>query len=175
MALALASLELGREEVIVRRLQAAETLGAVTALPSDKTGTFTENCMVLEGILMPDGTQIDVDHPTDTETQELAGFFGQALSAVVRTCQDNLTSYSFATTMWLWQGKWSSCPIDRKPSSTNTNAQTIGSGRVIRPIPTRDASIVVCSAIGCRACNRFSPIPHRVSSLCLERPRPSQA
>jgi Ca2+-transporting ATPase len=88
MALALASLELARKEVIVRRLQAAETLGSVTTLLSDKTGTITENQMVLESVLLPDGTQIEVKNP-GKETQALAHFFHAALQAIPDLVQTN--------------------------------------------------------------------------------------
>ncbi|BDG60880.1 cation-translocating P-type ATPase [Caldinitratiruptor microaerophilus] len=43
MVLGLGSLRLARERALVRRLQAAETLGHVTAIVTDKTGTLTEN------------------------------------------------------------------------------------------------------------------------------------
>ncbi|MFM9776177.1 hypothetical protein ACKI1Z_40930, partial [Streptomyces galilaeus] len=41
MALALASFELAQKKVIVKKLQGAETLGSVTLIISDKTGTMT--------------------------------------------------------------------------------------------------------------------------------------
>lgn len=82
MALALASLELARKEVIVRRLQAAETLGAVTALLSDKTGTITESRMALEAVLLPDGTHIQVAGSQEARAHELAPFFRLALQAI---------------------------------------------------------------------------------------------
>src|SRR3972149_11991516 len=43
MALALASFELAKKNLIVKRLRGAETLGQITALLTDKTGTITEN------------------------------------------------------------------------------------------------------------------------------------
>ena len=64
MALALASLELARQGVIVRRLQGAETLGSVTTILSDKTGTMTENRMRLGSVLFPDGQLVQVAQQT---------------------------------------------------------------------------------------------------------------
>lgn len=58
MALALASFELARRNVVVKRLQGAESLGSVTAIVTDKTGTVTENRMALERIIMPDGKEV---------------------------------------------------------------------------------------------------------------------
>jgi high-affinity K+ transport system ATPase subunit B len=43
MALALASFELARNNVVVKRLRGVEVLGQTTALMADKTGTITEN------------------------------------------------------------------------------------------------------------------------------------
>jgi Ca2+-transporting ATPase len=82
MALALASLELARKKVIVRRLQGAETLGAVTVLLSDKTGTMTENRMVLSSVLLPGGEQASVDGSSAGPSREVAPFMRFALQAL---------------------------------------------------------------------------------------------
>jgi Ca2+-transporting ATPase len=58
MALALASFELARKNVVVKRLRGAETLGSVTSIITDKTGTLTENKMRVEKLVLPDGTEI---------------------------------------------------------------------------------------------------------------------
>lgn len=54
MVLALGSYRLSREHAIVKRLEAAETLGAVTTIVTDKTGTLTENRMEVNRIYPED-------------------------------------------------------------------------------------------------------------------------
>ncbi|MCC6552233.1 MAG: cation-transporting P-type ATPase [Polyangiaceae bacterium] len=53
-ALALASRRLHRRGIVIRRLAAAETLGAVSVVCADKTGTLTENRMSVAEIFLPD-------------------------------------------------------------------------------------------------------------------------
>ena len=48
MVLGVGSYALSRKGAIVKRLQAAETLGTVTVIATDKTGTITENTMRVE-------------------------------------------------------------------------------------------------------------------------------
>ena len=48
MVLGVGSYALSRKGAIVKRLRAAETLGTVTVIATDKTGTITENKMRLE-------------------------------------------------------------------------------------------------------------------------------
>ncbi len=48
MVLALGAYRLARHHVVVKRLQAVETLGAVTLIATDKTGTLTENQMQVQ-------------------------------------------------------------------------------------------------------------------------------
>jgi Ca2+-transporting ATPase len=50
MVLALGAYRLSKNHAIVKRLQAVETLGAVTVIASDKTGTLTENRMELNRV-----------------------------------------------------------------------------------------------------------------------------
>jgi Ca2+-transporting ATPase len=52
-ALALASRKLYRRGIVIRRLAAAETLGAVSVICADKTGTLTENRMRVAELFLP--------------------------------------------------------------------------------------------------------------------------
>ena len=53
--LAVAVRRLAGRKVLVRRLDAVETLGSTTIIATDKTGTLTENRMVVRRVLLADG------------------------------------------------------------------------------------------------------------------------
>ena len=56
IALAMGAYRMARRSALVRRLPAVETLGSVTVLASDKTGTLTEGRMVVQELWSPHGT-----------------------------------------------------------------------------------------------------------------------
>lgn len=57
--LAMGAWRLSRHNVLVRRMPAVETLGAVTVLAADKTGTLTRNRMQVVALATPDGAVTD--------------------------------------------------------------------------------------------------------------------
>ncbi len=54
MSLALGARRMAARHAVVRRLPAVETLGAVTVLATDKTGTLTQAAMVVEELWTPE-------------------------------------------------------------------------------------------------------------------------
>ncbi|MGE0133713.1 MAG: cation-translocating P-type ATPase [Dehalococcoidia bacterium] len=63
--LAVAVRRLAARRVLVRRLNAVETLGSTTVIVSDKTGTLTENRMVVRAVLLPSGERWEFPRDLD--------------------------------------------------------------------------------------------------------------
>lgn len=81
MALALAAFELTGKNVIVSRLRGAETLGSVTTILSDKTGTMTRNEMAVSALITGDGaTHLSSEQEASASLWQ--EFFELALPAV---------------------------------------------------------------------------------------------
>lgn len=57
MALTIAANKMAKKNVIVRKLNAAESLGSCTVIASDKTGTLTVNQQTAKCILLPNGEE----------------------------------------------------------------------------------------------------------------------
>lgn len=71
--MAMGAWRIGKARVLTRRAAAIETLGAATVLCADKTGTLTENRMMVVASWLPDGQVADIspDTPTPAAMQVL--------------------------------------------------------------------------------------------------------
>lgn len=59
-ALTIAANKMAKKNVIVRKLNSAESLGSCTVIASDKTGTLTINEQTAKKILLPNGKEYDI-------------------------------------------------------------------------------------------------------------------
>ena len=88
VSLALGAAKMSRKNVLIRRLPAVETLGSVTYICADKTGTLTENRMRLEQLVVGERSFDRLDECRDEPMQWLGRAL--ALSNDVRLDDHNL-------------------------------------------------------------------------------------
>ena len=84
ISLALAARRMIRQQTLVRKLPAVETLGSVTYICTDKTGTLTRNQMELQVIWTPDAGVVEKDNLDSIRPSE----HGQLLLAALALNND---------------------------------------------------------------------------------------
>ncbi len=72
LALALGAARMSRHHAIVRRLHGVETLGSVTVIASDKTGTVTQNRMAVDRAVTRSGVEFAISGPGYAPAGELS-------------------------------------------------------------------------------------------------------
>ena len=70
LALARGMWRMARQNALIERLSAVETLGATTVILTDKTGTLTENRMTVRRLRVPTG-EVELDSNGDAKQQQL--------------------------------------------------------------------------------------------------------
>ena len=60
LALTIGSSRMGKKNVIVKKLNAVESLGSCTVIASDKTGTLTVNEQTAKKVVLPNGSKYDI-------------------------------------------------------------------------------------------------------------------
>ncbi|SFD13513.1 cation-translocating P-type ATPase [Tropicimonas isoalkanivorans] len=91
ITLALGARAMARQKALARRLQAVETLGAASAICTDKTGTLTEDRMTATRVVMPDrryevtGTGYDPAGHIETEGRRVRAAEDPGLAALLET------------------------------------------------------------------------------------------
>jgi Ca2+-transporting ATPase len=91
LALALGARRMARTRAIPRRLHAVETLGSVTVIAADKTGTLTENRMSVQCAITADGSRHPVSGTGYDPAGHVGGHVGEPLRALARAgalCND---------------------------------------------------------------------------------------
>lgn len=97
LALAMGSQRMARRQVLIRHLPSVETLGAVTVICTDKTGTLTMNQMAVRRVVLPGDAECKSEFGHSVEDCHDA----EPLWNIARHCHDLKASQHNDRTVWI--------------------------------------------------------------------------
>ncbi len=103
LALTIGSSRMGKKNVIVKKLNAVESLGSCTVIASDKTGTLTVNEQTAKKIVLPNGEIYDVEGTGYNDNGDIVGskqYFDQVDKIAIDGYLNNEAGLEYQDNNW---------------------------------------------------------------------------
>ena len=103
LALTIGSSRMGKKNVIVKKLNAVESLGSCTVIASDKTGTLTVNEQTAKKIVLPNGEKFDITGTGYNDEGEISGnkdYLNNVMKIVLGGAVNNEAGLTFQSGKW---------------------------------------------------------------------------
>ena len=103
LALTIGSSRMGKKNVIVKKLNAVESLGSCTVIASDKTGTLTVNEQTAKRIVLPNGEKFEISGTGYNDEGEIDGnkdYLNNVMRIVLGGAVNNEAGLTFESGKW---------------------------------------------------------------------------
>ena len=103
LALTIGSSRMGKKNVIVKKLNAVESLGSCTVIASDKTGTLTVNEQTAKKIVLPNGEKFDISGTGYNDEGEISGnkdYLNNIMKIILCGAVNNEAGLTFQSGKW---------------------------------------------------------------------------